>query len=108
MTSDGRAVIRLWGITIGNEKQIVAEFAALKLVNVSQAAKLVNQYKRQQVLLDYYVYEQNGERRDCIVVWLDESPINAMLIQIGAAQPDENPKTNITNRLMQAYYKGRI
>lgn len=113
MLEDGRAVIRLWGQAVSDEKDvvqssIVAEFADLDLLDIRKAAVLVNEYKRKQVKVDYYVYELNGEKHASVVIWHNELMINAKLIEIMAAEPHDNPPTNITNTLMQAYYRGRL
>lgn len=102
MTSDGRVVLRLYnqdGIS-----RVSAELADLIFIDVARAAAQLNKYKRQQVAVDYYQYESNGELHDCVVIWVRDEPINKELVDLGVAKPFENPPTNIVNEMMKTYY----
>ena len=46
--------------------------------------------------------------RDKSVVWISNKPLNITLIEVGAAQPDPNPPTNIVDIAFASYYWNQV
>lgn len=46
--------------------------------------------------------------KDKSVVWIDGKPLNITLIEVGAAQPDPNPPTNIVDLAFASYYWAQL
>lgn len=46
--------------------------------------------------------------RDKSVVWIGNKPLNITLIEVGAAQPDPNPPTNIVDIAFASYYWNQV
>jgi hypothetical protein len=71
--------------------------ADTKITNLYGAAGLINQFRSEDALLDYYEGDQ-------VVIWIRDVPINVKLIEAGFARPDPNPPTNIVDRAFASYY----
>lgn len=71
--------------------------ADARITDIYGAAGLVNQFKAEDVLLDYYQDDQ-------VVVWIRNVPFNVKLIEAGFAVPDPNPPTNIIDIAFASYY----
>lgn len=106
MTSEGKVVLRLYGedgIT-----RLQAELSDLDIIDYVAAAELINRHARKQVKVDYYQYEVDGILHDSVVIWIDDTPINQALVEIGSANPLETPPTNIVNEMMRSYYWSKL
>jgi hypothetical protein len=71
--------------------------ADTRITDIYGAVGLINQYKSEDALLDYY-------RDDQVVIWIRNVPFNVKLIEAGFAVPDPNPPTNIVDRAFASYY----
>ncbi|KOB43474.1 hypothetical protein [Xanthomonas arboricola] len=77
--------------------EVKLQFADVVVTSPGIAHRVVHELRFKDARLEIY-------DKDKSVVWVGGKPLNITLIEVGAAQPDPNPPTNIVDLAFASYY----